>query len=310
MLKILSVIIFICIFVGNVVIAQHFNCVETDEGVLLLHDHQNIYFYQKVTKSRQGEYPRANYIHPLYGLYGEILTEDFPEDHLHHRGIFWAWHQLYVEGEKAGDGWECRGITWNVQNISEETGSETAKLHLELTWDGELAGKPASLIKEETIITCRKPDEHMVQLDFDIRLTALHEGTRIGGSEDAKGYSGFSIRTKLPEDIRFYSVLGELTPIETAIKAGGWVTMRGNFIPRQQNQTAITIMCNPDDPTPFHGWILRSRGSMQNAAFPGRDPVPVPVNESLRMRYSILLHRPDLGFHVIDGIHKEFLKNK
>ena len=31
---------------------------------------------------------------------GQVLTEDFPADHLHHRGIFWAWHQVYV-GEKA-----------------------------------------------------------------------------------------------------------------------------------------------------------------------------------------------------------------
>jgi hypothetical protein len=41
--------------------------------------------------------PRSDYIHPLYGLNGEMLTNDWPDaDHPHHRGIFWAW--LEVEG--------------------------------------------------------------------------------------------------------------------------------------------------------------------------------------------------------------------
>ncbi|MFW6125426.1 MAG: DUF6807 family protein, partial [Pirellulales bacterium] len=33
---------------------------------------------------------RACYIHPVRGLHGEVLTDDFPEDHYHHHGIFWT----------------------------------------------------------------------------------------------------------------------------------------------------------------------------------------------------------------------------
>jgi hypothetical protein len=58
------------------------------DGVLLLENDQARYFYQAKTKSLDGQYGRANYVHPLYGLKGEILTEDFPEDHLQHHGIF------------------------------------------------------------------------------------------------------------------------------------------------------------------------------------------------------------------------------
>jgi hypothetical protein len=216
-----------CLNTGH---AQEFSFLETEEGVLLKYDHQNIFFYQAATKSRDGMYPRANYIHPLYGLDGEILTEDFPEDHLHHRGIFWAWHQLYVDGKKAGDGWECKGITWNVHEMDYETRADKAIFKTSLTWEGELA----QLIHEETVITCKITDRGQVEMDFDIRLTALHEGTNIGGSEDQKGYSGFSIRTKLPGDIQFYSATGEVKPIETAIDAGGWITMKGTFNPGQK----------------------------------------------------------------------------
>src|SRR5690554_4279744 len=84
---------------------------KNEEGILLLENNEPRFFYQTATKSLDGKYPRANYIHPLYGLNGEVLTEDFPEDHLHHHGIFWAWHQLFAEGERVGDPWISEGIS-------------------------------------------------------------------------------------------------------------------------------------------------------------------------------------------------------
>jgi hypothetical protein len=295
-----------CLFL-NPARAQKFSFLETQEGILLKYDHQNIFFYQAATKSQNGLYPRANYVHPLYGLEGEILTEDFPEDHLHHRGIFWAWHQLYANGQKAGDGWECKGISWNIKDMEHKASVDHAVLKVRLTWEGEISGESTGLVNEETRITCRKTTEDQLEIDFDIRLSALQKEIRIGGSEDNKGYSGFSIRTKLPGDIQFYSSTGKVTPTETAIQAGGWITMHGTFNPGQKKQTALTIMCNPDDPSPFHGWILRDKGSMQNAAFPGRDPVSIPMNDPLRMRYRILLHRPALDWDQIASNYYQFL---
>ena len=39
---------------------------------------------------------RACYIHPLWGLNGEVLTDDFPKDHYHHHGVFWAWPHVEI----------------------------------------------------------------------------------------------------------------------------------------------------------------------------------------------------------------------
>ena len=39
---------------------------------------------------------RSTYVHPLFGLDGEVLTDDFPQDHYHHRGLFWAWPHVDV----------------------------------------------------------------------------------------------------------------------------------------------------------------------------------------------------------------------
>jgi hypothetical protein len=42
----------------------------------------------------------SNYFHPIYGLDGEALTDDFPKDHLYHRGLYWAWSHIRIAGEE------------------------------------------------------------------------------------------------------------------------------------------------------------------------------------------------------------------
>src|SRR5262245_47997573 len=43
---------------------------------------------------------RASYVHPIYGLDGEVLTDNHPSDHLHHHGLFWGWpHTKIVDRE-------------------------------------------------------------------------------------------------------------------------------------------------------------------------------------------------------------------
>ncbi|MEX2594151.1 MAG: DUF6807 family protein [Anditalea sp.] len=118
-----SKFLFLLIFllpIQNEVFSQTLQFQKDKEGILLLENNQPRFFYQTVTKARDGQYPRANYVHPLYGLNGEVLTEDFPEDHLHHHGIFWSWHQLYAEGKRVGDPWISEGVSWEVKKTSTE----------------------------------------------------------------------------------------------------------------------------------------------------------------------------------------------
>src|SRR5687768_7013453 len=72
--------------------------VTTDDGVWLQEGDTRVLFYQRRPKAKDGKHARANYVHPLLDLDGEPLTEDFPADHPHHRGVFWAWHQVTVGG--------------------------------------------------------------------------------------------------------------------------------------------------------------------------------------------------------------------
>jgi hypothetical protein len=56
---------------------------------------------------------RGCYIHPLWGLNGEVLTDDFPADHYHHHGVFWAWPHVEIGREKF-DLWEYKDIAQNL----------------------------------------------------------------------------------------------------------------------------------------------------------------------------------------------------
>ena len=51
--------------------------------------------------SRKYAQPRSDYIHPLYGLDGEMLTADWPVGHPHHRGIYWAWPEVDYRGQRS-----------------------------------------------------------------------------------------------------------------------------------------------------------------------------------------------------------------
>ena len=46
----------------------------------------------------------GEFIHPLYGLDGEVLTDDFPADHTYHRGVFWAWPHVKIGEQESMSG--------------------------------------------------------------------------------------------------------------------------------------------------------------------------------------------------------------
>jgi len=45
-------------------------------------------------------YGRSGFLHPLYSPGGRILTDDFPPDHYHQHGIFFAWVNTTFEGRE------------------------------------------------------------------------------------------------------------------------------------------------------------------------------------------------------------------
>ena len=137
------------------------------DGYEIREGDRQVLFYQLAPKSIDGEYERSNYIHPLYGLDGEILTEDFPKDHLHHRGVYWTWHQVFIGDIRAGDPWMAKDFSWDVQDsaVLDAGDGVTARIH----WKSPDFKQGQEPIVEETAVVRVHPTEGDQQkIDFDL----------------------------------------------------------------------------------------------------------------------------------------------
>jgi hypothetical protein len=286
---------------------------QKEDGVLILEGEKAVFFYQRATKSLEGKFPRANYLHPLYDLDGNVLTEDFPKDHFHHRGIFWAWHQLRADGRKAGDSWETRDFVWDVRDVAISTPDERSLvLKARVLWISSLqpgGGVPKPLVEETTTITVHRATRGNRMIDFDIRLLALEKNLMIGGSEDEKGYGGFSARIRIPRNARFAGRNGAVEPKVNAVEAGPWMDLSGCF-DASDTQSGVAILTHPSLPVFPPPWILRGEPGMQNAVYPGRQAVPFSSIKPTELRYRLVIHRGDAGQARIDQLQREYEREK
>ena len=204
--------------------ASGFSVTHNDDGLLISEGGSPVAQYQHAVKSKDGRWPRNNYLHPVYDLRGEIFTEDFPDDHGHHRGIFWAWHQVWIGDKRMGDAWACQDFAWNVRSVKSETHADKATLTTVTDWQSpaltDEAGNQVPFVTETAMITIHSAMQDHRVIDFSIKMQPLVDNVRIGGSEDRKGYGGFSPRIRLNADQVFLSESGEVQPQVEAIKAG------------------------------------------------------------------------------------------
>jgi hypothetical protein len=303
MLKLIPVILLLFIsFAGKAQI----NMVVKQGGFLFMEGKDSIFFYQKSLKDKDGAYERCNYIHPLYGPDGTRLTEDFPLDHLHHRGVFWAWHQIIIDNKPISDGWELKNFQQKVTSIEFLLKKGIGLLNTTTEWKSPLwENGTKAYLKENTSVTIHPRTGNYRRIDFEIRLKALTDRLSIGGSDDEKGYSGFSARLKLPLDVTFSGENGLIEPINTAVEAGNSMNINGAFL-NGDKQGGVAIWSDPTNPAPSTSWIIRKSASMQNAAFPGRKPVAIPFDQQLVLKYSLLVYQGEMSPKQIKKAVKPF----
>jgi hypothetical protein len=292
MLKLMPAIVLIFFsFVGK----SQINMVVQPDGFLFLEGTDSICFYQKLPKDLDGNYSRCNYIHPLYGIDGNRLTEDFPEDHLHQRGIFWAWHQILIDGKSVSDGWELKNFSQEVAELEFQLQKGIGIVNTVVNWKSPLWKNGSEpYLRENTRIILYPKVGNSRRIDFEIQLKALTDRLSIGGSDDEKGYGGFSVRLKLPENVVFESNNVVVEPINEAVEAGNAMKISGSF-QRNGGRAGLVILNNQENPEQTNKWILRKKESMQNAVFPGRVPVSIPFDQPLTLKYSLLVYKGNLS---------------
>lgn len=286
------------------------NTIRRDGGILITQGDQKVLFYQIEPKVIEERYVCANYIHPVYGMDGSVLTEEFPEDHLHHRGVFWAWHQILIGKKQIADQWTLDDFRWEARKtelINNNNG--TAGLRIQVFWKSpgwqDSLGNPKPFVEEQTTVLVHPAADRYRLIDVILSLRALESEVRIGGADNEKGYGGFSVRIRLPDDIRFTGTSGPVTPKTTPVEAGPWLNITGSLGGASQ-PAGICILTHPALPNYPSPWILRASSSMQNAVFPGPEPVTLPMNEPLTLRYRMVVHNGSLTSQELEDLQNQF----
>ncbi|MFH1922154.1 MAG: DUF6807 family protein [Planctomycetota bacterium] len=231
----------------------------------------------------EGEsYERGDYIHPLFGPDGEEVTEDYPRDHPHHRGVWWSWPVTRWGGE-IGDIWAVVRV-WSrpvaVRRLVAE--QVMAVIEAENVWKFGKGETP--IVREEVLIRAFRQTDRCRFVDVEVRLTALEDDVAIGGRPKA-GYGGFSLRAAPCEDRK----ITLHTDPEGASPRRSWLDYSGAFA-GGKGPAGVTIfehVSNPDYPNPLHEY---GACNCVMPAYPEKREVVLSKEKPLVLKHRLWIH--------------------
>jgi len=227
-------------------------------------------------------YERGDYIHPLFGPDGEELTEDYPRDHPHHRGVWWSW-PVTRWGDQIGDIWAVVQV-WSrpVAMRRIETGPVFALLEAENVW--KFGKDEVPIVREEVLIRAFRQTDRRRFVDVEVRLTALADEVAVGGRPKA-GYGGFSLRAA-PCDRRAITLFADP---EGASPRRSWIDYSGVFS-GGRGMAGVAIFehpANPDYPNPLHEY---PQCNCVMPAYPDQREVRLSRDEPLVLKHRLYVH--------------------
>jgi len=144
-------------------------------------------------KGRKYAEPRSDYIHPLYGPDGTALTLDYPNDHPHHRGVYWAWPEVYYKGQ-VRDLHALQGLFARPSKlISAGASGCTATIEAENVWKWD---DTEPIVRERAVIRVSPAGGSGYFVDFQFSFEALVDGVKVA-RRGQRAYGGLNMRTAL-----------------------------------------------------------------------------------------------------------------
>ena len=204
---------------------------------------------------------RCCYIYPLWTPAGVSLTDDFPKDHYHHRGLFWSWPHVDT-GSGHFDLWMLKGIS--PRNVSVRTSVREGRAHLDAVNEWVAAEKP--IVREHVRLTVHPVRDGAREFDVELRILALHEAVTLSGSaETGKSYGGLGARFAPHDAVLMRSDAGAIARDED-LNPHAWAEFEAAF----EGQRAL-LRITPDAANPGapNQWCAREYGFL-GASFPGR----------------------------------------
>ena len=222
---------------------------------------------------------RCCYVHPVWSPDGVVVTDDFPADHYHHRGIFWVWPVVNVDGKRC-DLWAIRDIGKKfVRWIARETGEEAARLAVENGWYVE----DREVVRERVEIVASPAGEDRRELEFTLRFEATGKPVELRGEPTGeKGYGGFCVRFAPRRNTVITTDAGRETG-DSNMVPHPWAQQEGTF---QNGRAGLRIDIDPSNPGYPNGWCLRHYGFL-GVNYPGRDSFTLTPGRPLVLKYKV-----------------------
>jgi len=225
---------------------------------------------------------RSNYLHPVYGLNGEVITDDYPE-HPHHRGIWLSWPVVRWK-DRVADLWAVCDVWARPEKIeATEAGPKMALLKAANFWKFGVEEQHPIVREAMTlrVYPTTDSDERGHIFDIDVTLTALEDGVAIGGRPKG-GYGGMTYRALPAENQEIAPFVAD----ESADPRGAWCRYSADF-PGSKTRTSLVLLqhsSNPGYPT-AHNVYANINCFMP--AFPGDAEYPLPKGRPVTLKHRV-----------------------
>jgi hypothetical protein len=153
-------------------------CVETDDAIQVSVAGKPVLTYNKATLTgpvgTESYYARSGHIHPIYNPAGQVVSGDFPSDHLHQHALFFAWTKCEFEGHPV-EFWNQKLELGRVQHdkvLSVDSGETEGGFSVQMLYlDTKNEDHPKPVLRETW--TVRVYNDSKDSFRFDI--TSKHE---------------------------------------------------------------------------------------------------------------------------------------
>ena len=226
---------------------------------------------------------RSSYVHPIYGLEGEVLTDDFPVDHYHHHGLFWGWPHVMVGGREY-DLWKMRGISIDFKSwLAKDADAKQARLGVENAW--MVRDRP--VIKEEVWFAIHPATEDERIIDVTLSWTPVDEPVTLVGAED-KSYGGLTLRFAPRTGTTITTPKGVASE-DLLMKHLPWADLTAKF-KGADDASGAAIFVNPKHPQFPPQWMTRDYGVLA-VGWPGIKSVTLAPQQTIKCRYRVWIHK-------------------
>jgi len=230
---------------------------------------------------------RGCYVHPVWGIGGEVITDDFPKDHYHHHGIFWAWPHVTVDGKHYSH-WVYRDIQSRfVKWLARETGPVTATLAVENGW---FVGDKKMIIERVWLRSYKTADDNR-SMDVTLVIVPTDKPVTLAGA-GGKSYGGLNVRfapgsrDQTTITVPSGPTKGDLpnTPLQ-------WADFTSKF-KNSQVRSGAAVMVHPGHPDFPPTWLTRHYGPLC-VGWPGVKPKTLEPGKPVRLSYRIWTHKAE-----------------